>query len=70
MWIHNVGLFIMMVDIYVPTVKARVPMDYFDENVGVAKLALGRLKATKGPKKGTVFYNPGNRYCSLLRNFY
>ncbi|KAJ7458948.1 hypothetical protein FB451DRAFT_1563798 [Mycena latifolia] len=36
-----------------------VPKDYFDENAGTASIAVARFKATKLPKKGTVFLNPG-----------
>ncbi|KAJ7687836.1 Alpha/Beta hydrolase protein [Mycena rosella] len=36
-----------------------VPKDYFDANAGTASIAIARLKATKSPKKGTVFMNPG-----------
>ncbi|KAF7290832.1 hypothetical protein MIND_01324400 [Mycena indigotica] len=36
-----------------------VPKDYFDESAGTASIAISVLKATKLPKKGTVFLNPG-----------
>jgi hypothetical protein len=36
-----------------------VPKDYFDESAGTATIALSKLKATKFPKKGSVFMNPG-----------
>ncbi|KAJ7463036.1 hypothetical protein FB451DRAFT_1266699 [Mycena latifolia] len=36
-----------------------VPKDYFDPSTGTASIAIARFKATKFPKKGTVFLNPG-----------
>ncbi|KAJ7763322.1 hypothetical protein B0H16DRAFT_1368317 [Mycena metata] len=36
-----------------------VPKDYFDLSAGTASIAIARFKATKFPKKGTVFLNPG-----------
>ncbi|KAJ7032679.1 hypothetical protein C8F04DRAFT_1040285 [Mycena alexandri] len=36
-----------------------VPKDYFDPSAGTVSVAIARLKATKLPKKGTVFLNPG-----------
>ncbi|KAJ7753637.1 hypothetical protein DFH07DRAFT_744348 [Mycena maculata] len=36
-----------------------VPKDYFDPSAGTASIAIARFKATKFPKKGTVFMNPG-----------
>ncbi|KAJ7187336.1 Alpha/Beta hydrolase protein [Mycena filopes] len=36
-----------------------VPKDYFDATAGTASIAIARFKATKHPKKGTVFVNPG-----------
>ncbi|KAJ7579876.1 Alpha/Beta hydrolase protein [Mycena floridula] len=36
-----------------------VPKDYFNKDAGVATIALARYKATKCPRKGTVFLNPG-----------
>ncbi|KAJ7198642.1 hypothetical protein C8J57DRAFT_1504457 [Mycena rebaudengoi] len=36
-----------------------VPKDYFDAAVGTASVAIAVFKATKLPKKGTVFLNPG-----------
>lgn len=36
-----------------------VPLDYFDPSVGVAKVALARLNATSGNRRGSVFINPG-----------
>ncbi|KAJ7723249.1 hypothetical protein B0H16DRAFT_1385505 [Mycena metata] len=36
-----------------------VPKDYFDRSAGTASIAIARFKATKFPKKGTVFLNPG-----------
>jgi hypothetical protein len=36
-----------------------VPKDYFDASAGTASIAIARFKATKSPKKGTVFLNPG-----------
>ncbi|KAJ7482544.1 hypothetical protein FB451DRAFT_1084919 [Mycena latifolia] len=36
-----------------------VPKDYFDPRTGTASIAIARFKATKFPKKGTVFLNPG-----------
>ncbi|KAI0672371.1 TAP-like protein-domain-containing protein [Trametes maxima] len=39
---------------------AIVPLDYFDLNAGVAKVALGRYNATSpNGRKGSVFVNPG-----------
>ncbi|KAI0672369.1 TAP-like protein-domain-containing protein [Trametes maxima] len=38
---------------------AIVPLDYFNTSVGVAKIALGRYKATGPNRKGSVFLNPG-----------
>ncbi|KAF8517932.1 hypothetical protein BU17DRAFT_76229 [Hysterangium stoloniferum] len=35
------------------------PLDYLNASAGVAKVALGRYKATTGPRKGMVMYNPG-----------
>ncbi|KAJ6550847.1 hypothetical protein DFH09DRAFT_988697 [Mycena vulgaris] len=36
-----------------------VPKDYFNPRAGTASIAIARFKATKSPKKGTVFLNPG-----------
>ncbi|KAJ6452643.1 hypothetical protein C8R45DRAFT_916074 [Mycena sanguinolenta] len=36
-----------------------VPKDYFDPDAGTASIAIALFKATKFPKKGTVFLNPG-----------
>ncbi|KAJ7763413.1 hypothetical protein B0H16DRAFT_1804507 [Mycena metata] len=36
-----------------------VPKDYIDRSAGTASIAIARFKATKFPKKGTVFLNPG-----------
>jgi hypothetical protein len=36
-----------------------VPKDYFDAAAGTASVAIAVFKATKFPKKGTVFLNPG-----------
>ncbi|KAJ7477355.1 hypothetical protein FB451DRAFT_1242275 [Mycena latifolia] len=36
-----------------------VPKDYFDPSAGTASIAIARFKATKFPKKGIVFLNPG-----------
>ncbi|THU82258.1 alpha/beta-hydrolase [Dendrothele bispora CBS 962.96] len=36
-----------------------VPKDYFDPTVGNAVIALAKWKASKSPKKGTIFLNPG-----------
>ncbi|KAJ7051015.1 hypothetical protein C8F01DRAFT_999912 [Mycena amicta] len=36
-----------------------VPKDYFDKSAGTASIAISLLKATKSPRKGTVFLNPG-----------
>ncbi|KAF7317226.1 hypothetical protein HMN09_00457700 [Mycena chlorophos] len=36
-----------------------VPKDYFDEAAGTASIAFAVFRATKSPKKGTVFLNPG-----------
>ncbi|KAF8146414.1 hypothetical protein K438DRAFT_1869647 [Mycena galopus ATCC 62051] len=36
-----------------------VPKDYFDPSAGTASIAIAIFKATKSPKKGTVFLNPG-----------
>ncbi|KAJ7127941.1 hypothetical protein C8R44DRAFT_667310 [Mycena epipterygia] len=36
-----------------------VPKDYFDPSAGTASIAIARFKATKSPKKGTIFMNPG-----------
>ena len=41
------------------TVWRSVPLDYFNESAGKAKIALGRFNATKGPRKGSLFINPG-----------
>ncbi|KAF8509524.1 hypothetical protein BU17DRAFT_56043 [Hysterangium stoloniferum] len=35
------------------------PLDYFNVSAGVAKIALGRYKATTSPKKGMVVYGAG-----------
>ncbi|KAF8579924.1 hypothetical protein K439DRAFT_1620181 [Ramaria rubella] len=37
----------------------RVPLDYFNAAAGVAKVALGRYKASTNPRKGMVLFNPG-----------
>ena len=37
----------------------RVPLDYFNASAGVAKIALGRYKATGTSRKGIVVLNPG-----------
>ncbi|KAE9396452.1 hypothetical protein BT96DRAFT_996708 [Gymnopus androsaceus JB14] len=36
-----------------------VPKDYFNPDAGTATIALGRYKAKKLPRKGSVFLNPG-----------
>ncbi|KAJ7598797.1 Alpha/Beta hydrolase protein [Mycena floridula] len=36
-----------------------VPKDYFDPEAGTATIAFARYNATKLPKKGSVFINPG-----------
>ncbi|KAG8707836.1 hypothetical protein FRC11_007094 [Ceratobasidium sp. 423] len=36
-----------------------VPLDWADQSAGNAKLAVARYKATKQPKLGTLFINPG-----------
>ncbi len=36
-----------------------VPLDYLNVSAGVAKIALGRYKATASNRKGSVFLNPG-----------
>ena len=36
-----------------------VPLDYFNSSAGVAEIALGRSRAMKQPKKGTVLFNFG-----------
>ncbi|KAF7302960.1 hypothetical protein MKEN_01258600 [Mycena kentingensis (nom. inval.)] len=36
-----------------------VPKDYFDDTAGTASVAFAVKKATKSPRKGTVFMNPG-----------
>ncbi|KAJ7248857.1 Alpha/Beta hydrolase protein [Mycena haematopus] len=36
-----------------------VPKDYFDPDAGTASIAIALFKATKSPKRGTVFLNPG-----------
>lgn len=36
-----------------------VPLDYLNTSAGVAKIALGRYKATASSRKGSVFLNPG-----------
>ncbi|KAJ7596408.1 Alpha/Beta hydrolase protein [Mycena floridula] len=36
-----------------------VPKDYFNSEAGTAKIAFARYNATKLPKKGSVFLNPG-----------
>ncbi|EIW53437.1 uncharacterized protein TRAVEDRAFT_74763 [Trametes versicolor FP-101664 SS1] len=38
---------------------AIVPLDYLNTSAGVAKIALGRYKATASNRKGSVFLNPG-----------
>jgi hypothetical protein len=38
-----------------------VPKDYFDPSAGTASIAIAIFRATKFPKKGTVFLNPGAR---------
>ncbi|KAI0658734.1 TAP-like protein-domain-containing protein [Cubamyces menziesii] len=38
---------------------AIVPLDYFNASAGVAKIALGRYKATGTSRKGIVVLNPG-----------
>ncbi|KAJ7330409.1 hypothetical protein DFH08DRAFT_882587 [Mycena albidolilacea] len=39
--------------------SAIVPKDYFDSSAGTASIAIAIFRATKSPKKGTVFLNPG-----------
>ncbi|KAH8102145.1 hypothetical protein BXZ70DRAFT_55785 [Cristinia sonorae] len=36
-----------------------VPKDYHDVQAGVAKVALGRVKAVNQPSKGAILFNPG-----------
>ena len=36
-----------------------VPLDWADESVGTARLAVARYPAADGEKKGTIFFNPG-----------
>ena len=42
-----------------PIFARRVPLDYFDPSAGKAKIALARYNATVGPRKGSLFVNPG-----------
>ncbi|KAJ7753636.1 hypothetical protein DFH07DRAFT_774037 [Mycena maculata] len=42
-----------------PGTDCGVPKDYFDPGAGTASIAIARFRATKFPKKGTVFLNPG-----------
>ncbi|KAJ7756592.1 hypothetical protein B0H16DRAFT_1825999, partial [Mycena metata] len=44
-----------------------VPKDYFDPTAGMASIAITRFGATKHPKKGTVFLNPGGPGASGTR---
>ncbi|KAJ7181518.1 hypothetical protein C8R43DRAFT_869680 [Mycena crocata] len=39
--------------------RCSVPKDYFNSDAGTASIAIARFRATKFPKKGTVFLNPG-----------
>ncbi|KAF7336182.1 hypothetical protein MVEN_02165700 [Mycena venus] len=36
-----------------------VPKDYFNPSAGTASIAIARFKATKSPRRGTLFVNPG-----------
>ncbi|CAK5277922.1 unnamed protein product [Mycena citricolor] len=44
-----------------------VPKDYFNPDAGTASIAIARYRATKSPKRGTVFMNPGGPGGSGLR---
>ncbi|KAG9122809.1 hypothetical protein FRC07_000645 [Ceratobasidium sp. 392] len=39
--------------------RFEVPLDYQNESAGKASLAVTRYRATRGPKLGTLFLNPG-----------
>jgi hypothetical protein len=39
--------------------RFEVPMDYKDPSAGTASLAVARINATKLPRLGTFFVNPG-----------
>ncbi|QRV77167.1 hypothetical protein RhiJN_05182 [Ceratobasidium sp. AG-Ba] len=39
--------------------RFEVPLDYQNATAGKASLAVGRYPATKQPKLGTLFFNPG-----------
>ncbi|KAG8782147.1 hypothetical protein FRC12_021173 [Ceratobasidium sp. 428] len=39
--------------------RFEIPLDYHNESAGKASLAVARHPATKGPKLGTIFLNPG-----------
>ncbi|KAG9118282.1 hypothetical protein FRC07_007277 [Ceratobasidium sp. 392] len=39
--------------------RFEVPLDYHNATAGKASLAVARLRATKKPKRGTLFLNPG-----------
>jgi hypothetical protein len=50
---------------YLHVTFSQVPLDYAHPEVGSATLAIARLKATKQPRLGTIFTNPGKLF-SLL----
>ena len=43
-----------------------VPMDYFDDSAGSARLAVIKYSATAPKKLGTIFFNPGHPLHSSL----
>ena len=43
-----------------------VPLDWADESVGTAHIAVVRYPATSKEKKGSVFINPGSFFCSAI----
>lgn len=56
---HSVSAFPTMMTAFLFNIRTSVPLDYFNQSKGTSTIALGRYKATKFPKKGTVFLNPG-----------
>lgn len=44
---------------------ASVPKDYFNASAGTATIALGRRRARKLPKRGSVMTNPGRGIVSM-----
>lgn len=46
-----------------------MPLDYYDPEAGLAKIALGRYNATSGSRKGMIVLNPGMPFSSAFPSY-